>query len=336
MAYNVIRDFGTINQGRNGEIRVQLVQDGNGNPVYDIASWNGTWRNKGATYSAEGIKALRDLLRKKFGDERVDAPTDNEVEDVLPFDLPKEEEKPKFEFKKLTDHEKTVHALSSLPVNDGNYPKTATKEQLEEAIAIMEAKPTGNKTRIARCKAMLSKVTSKAQPVKEEKPVEEPKAKIKVFPTLETTDDEELPFSDVTPAKVEPKGSYEEAKEKLLKELEEKYKGDSDSEYVINGVIEACRVDEGLCGKVMDPQKSFTASFAYLFKKAKEGHCIMIGNNAGIMDKDTALKFVLEYFAMDEPKAEPKAAAATKTKAPAKRATKSTKTRKTWGKRGRK
>lgn len=335
MAYNIIENFGAINQGRSGEIRVQLVESGNGEPLYDIAVWNGNWRNKAPIYpgiSSEGIKALRDLLRERFG--KTDAPKET------PKELPKET--PKFEFKKLTEHERVVHALSSLPVNDGNYPKVATKEQLEEAITIMNGK-AGNKTRIAKCKAMLAKLT------KGEKPVEtlKPTAEIKVFPTIETTeeDDEELPFSDVTVVKTEAKAEvsdygYEDAKAKLLKELEEKFKGDSDSEYVINGVIEACLVDSDLCKKVMDPQKSFTASFAYLFKKAKEGNCIMIGNNAGIMDKDTALGFVLEYFKMDEPKAEVKATEKTKapveTKTAAKATRKATKTRKTWGKRGRK
>ena len=369
MAYNVLKTFGTIDQGRSGEIRVQLVESGNGEPLYDIAVWNGNWRNKAPIYpgiSTEGIKALRDLLRERFGKtaapkkvEVIEADETEEMEE-LPFTSSPE---PKLEFKKLTDHERVVHALTSIPVNDSNYPlNSATKEQLEEAIAIMEAKPNGNKTRLGRCKAKLATLNRQSGTVtktvtKEDKPTPAvattvtsegnlPKAVEKNTEKASETATV-ITFPKATKSepikKLTPTGehhSYEEAASKLREELK-KFKGDPDSEYVINGVLEACLVDQELVDNVCRPEKSYTKSFAYLYKKAREGHCIMIGTNAGIMDKNTALGFVIEYFGVDEsqPESTQKTKAPTETRTTTKTATTrktTTKTKKTWGKRGRK
>jgi hypothetical protein len=111
-----------------------------------------------------------------------------------------------------------------------------------------------------------------------------------------------------------------------------------DHDYVIEGVLEACATDQELLDNVMRPEKSYIGAFQYLFEKARQGYCTKVGNNVGIMDKNDALKYTIDYFNTDEEKvkakkeAEVKAreearkkAAAEKKKASGKKSTKNTK-----------
>ena len=268
------------------EIRLELNKYG-----YDLGIWSNNYRLKGTTFTAEGIDRLKALLSGELKSV-VKAPNKSAVaKSAKIIDMPKQAQSPKQKetpaaekkaaptiaaVKELTEHEKTVHALTSIPVNDGNYPiNTATAEELSEAITIMESSPDGNRTRLARCKAKLnSLINNRKKPVTKPTPV-----------TVTKQDDK----------KEEPVITYSSAEEKLRASLS-KYK-DSDSEYVINGVIEACAVDAEFAAKVMSPDKTYDKAFNYLYNLAKSGKCIMINRNCGMMDKDTALKYVLEYFA---------------------------------------
>lgn len=300
--------FGTIKQTNKIELRVQTVQWA-GSERYDIRSYNGNYGIKGVTLSKDEMLKLKDILEKLFDGEAEEAVEVKEVSTPAVAILPQN---------KQTDDEKVIHALTSIPVNDGNYPlNTATIEQLQKAIKYMEENPDGQKTRLARCKGRLHKLESKeikpllaktkvlkskkvvpikaAEDVKDnEPPVEEQKAPIIKFPKKDETQIVKLPKSDKH-------YTYEDVKEKLDKERRV-FKGDRDSEYVIDGILEACVSDQDLLDNVMRPEKSYVGAFQYFARKAKEGHCIMIGNNCGIMDADTALKYALDYFNSEDPK----------------------------------
>lgn len=328
----VLKNYGTIKQGRN-EIRVQRISY-NGKPaVYDIHVWSGDYALKGATLGTEGMKRLRDMLSAMFehGELRDHSEAPKAVEGPKTTEIPKVDkvvegpfktEAPKVEpITKTTKSSKSVkapvdsvvHGLSSLPVNDNNYPlKKATIEQIEEAIRIMEADKKGShKTRLTRCKARLNSLRKdKASEVttKVDKPEPEPKSTetTKVTASTKKADVIQFPKVDNEPVKkLAPSGehhTYEEAKAKLEAELK-RFKGDTDSEYVINGLMELANVDPEFCNNVMRPEKSYTGAMMYFANKARQGYCTRIGN-IGIMSADTALKYSIDYFNSEEEKAE--------------------------------
>lgn len=291
---------------------------------YDVATWNGSYRMKGVTFTEDGIKKLWEVMYKEFiseilDEQRVEAPKKK-----------KEAVKP--------DMDPVVHSLTSIPVNDGNYPlNKATIDQIREAITIMEDNPNGQKTRLTRCKAKLKQLEkvekAEEKPVVEE-PVEEETETEDVEEAEDVTEEDEaeevtkpeiknatketakpaqkkadiiqFPKTDNTAIKkLVPTGenhSFEEAEKKLGEELK-LFKNDPDSTYVINGVLKACAKDQELLDNVMRPEKSYKGAMQYFFNKAKEGYCTRIGN-VGIMSAETALKYAIDYFNSEDKKVE--------------------------------
>lgn len=347
--YDVIKDieytdkdfrvFGTIPQNDKYEIVVQLTKYG-----YDIRSYSGNYGVKGINLNEEEMKRLTEILGEIFDGK--------EIEPDEPKEAPRkkvaEEKKPK---------DKTVNALVSIPVNDGNYPiKTATVEQLKEAIEYMEANPEGQKTRLARCKAKLKSMqknmtftaSPKEEPTvkvddEEELPFGEPDTlKEKEEEPKETKTEKEIdkiikfPKKDTTPIKkLQPTGenhTLAEVEAKLAKE-KEMFKNDHSSQYVIDKVIEACRNDQELRDNIMRPEKSYIGAFKYFANKARQGYCMRV-DNVGVMDADTAVKYTIDYFNSDEEK--PKAPEVKAEKTPKKTATKKASPKKSvWRKGGR-
>ena len=102
------------------------------------------------------------------------------------------------------------------------------------------------------------------------------------------------------------------------------FKGDRDSEYVIDGILEHCVSDQEFLDNVMRPEKSYVGAMQYFMKKAQQGYCMRVGN-IGVMSADTALKYAIDYFnSEEEKKPEPK----TETKEETKKETKKTTTKK--------
>ena len=302
---------------------------------YDVATWNGSYRMKGVTFTEDGLKKLWEVMFKEFiaevlDEQRVEAPRKKSV-------TPK------------TDMDPVVHSLTSIPVNDGNYPLSkATIDQIREAIAYMEANPNGQKTRLTRCKAKLKQL-EKAEKAEEKPVVEESvEEETETEDVEETEEDEDVAEEDETEEvakpevknatketakpvqkkadiiqfpkadnttikKLVPTGenhSFEEVEKKLGEELK-LFKNDPDSTYVINGVLKACAEDQELLDNVMRPEKSYKGAMQYFFNKAKEGYCTRIGN-VGIMSAETALKYAIDYFNSEDKKVEPKKSEAKK------------------------
>lgn len=254
------------------ELRIQKTKFG-----IDLALWNGSFRFRGVNFTTEGIAKLHGSLLLEFPKEDT-AESIQKTETVVKTESVKVEQK---------QENKTVRSLCSLPVNDINYPvNNATIEELEEAIAYMEEHPHNNATRLTRCKSKLNSLkngTARRGRKKKEataeakvvKPVEQPKIE-------EEEDDPNVVYT------------FDDAEEKL-NSLRFKYTG-HDHKYVIDGLVEACMVDDDLVQKVMSKKKSYEKGFQYLAEQARNGRCIMIGNNCGMMDENTALELMLEYF----------------------------------------
>ena len=292
-----IKVFGKIQQGKN-EIVVQLTKYG-----YDIRLFSDSYSIKSVTLNTSETETLRDILGNIFAREPVEAPKKPINIDTITT-------------KETTEDEKIIHALTSIPVNDGNYPiKKATVNQLKAAILKMEMKPSGNKTRLTRCKAKLKQLESlKSTDKIVEKNTDEHDIATKISkltvkekiiePSKETGNIIKFPKKDTTTIKrLQPTNkhhSYEEAEAKLNKERE-MFKGDRDTEYVIDGILEACVSDQEFLDNVMRPEKSYIGAFQYFANKAREGYCMRVGNVA-VMTADTALKYAIDYFNSEEPK----------------------------------
>lgn len=335
--------FGTIQSGKN-ETRVSLSKYG-----YGIGLYGGKYIIKGVTMSEDEIVKLKEVVAEldSGSDGRVGAPKSEQTAKVAPTS------------QKAMDP--IVKSLTSIPVNDCNYPlDKATIAQLEEAISIMESDTKGkHKTRIARCKAKLTQLRRKnfkvVQPVattetadKDSDTTEEvvdndnsevtSESTSESTPSTETADSQtvkakvatgkniiQFPQKDTTQiVKLTPTGenhSYAEAEAKLNEERK-LFKGDRDSEYVIDGILELCKSDQEFLDNVMRPEKSYSGALQYFANKARQGYCIKV-DNIGIMSADTALKYAIDYFNSEEPKKpEPKTVktnTSSKTKSAAKR-----------------
>lgn len=107
-----------------------------------------------------------------------------------------------------------------------------------------------------------------------------------------------FPEPDTPKEKVVTSGNatYEDCVNKMQKEREV-FK-ESDSQYVINGILELCKVDADFRNNFMRKEKTYLGALKYFAQKAREGHAIMVDGIGAYMDCDIALAYALEYFNM--------------------------------------
>lgn len=87
--------------------------------------------------------------------------------------------------------------------------------------------------------------------------------------------------------------TYAECEAKMSAELK-KYEG-ANHEYVINGVLELCKVDKDTCNNLMRPEKTYEGCLKYMFECASKGYCFRSGN-VGTMTDDMALGLAIDYY----------------------------------------
>ena len=210
-----------------------------------------------------------------------------------------------------------VHGLCHLPATDGNYPvDKANAEQLTQAIEIMEKSDGKHATRIKACQTALNKLnkasievnstiiklaaksvlksstTPSEAEIKEDKSESEAQAKIVEFPT-----EDKRP--KIIKLKTEGSHTYEECEANL--DVEALMFRDADSQYVIEGLKELCKVDEDFRNNVMRKDKSYGGFMEYMFKAARNGYCVNYGD-VGWIDRDTGLSLAIDYYNHDEEK----------------------------------
>ena len=309
--------FGVIPSGKY-ETRITLSKYG-----YGIGLYGGKYLVKGITMSEDEIVKLKEVVAElgSGSDGRVSAPKEEPKIESDPMQTPQDVES--------TATDSIVKSLTMLPVNDCNYPlNNATISQLEEAISIMESAPNGrHKTRLNRCKAKLSQLQRKDSKIVQLKvatpttePIVETVEEVDVADSIEDASTEstdttpqtitagkniiQFPKKDTTQiVKLAPTNEHHEYSEVEAKLNEERklFRGDRDSEYVIDGILEACKSDQELLDNVMRPEKSYVGALQYFANKARQGYCIKIGD-AHMMSADTALKYSIDYFNSEEPK----------------------------------
>lgn len=157
-------------------------------------------------------------------------------------------------------------------LKDTNVKKEAPKPSKKAAVTSKTVKSTAT--------------TSKPRNEAKSQPQNSPKAKIIEFPK---------PVPDVEVKTVSGNASYEDCERKMKKELE-LFK-DADSEYVITGLLELCKVDDNFRNCVMQENKSFSGAFDYMYSQAQQGvGAYKVGARGAIMEKDTALGVCINYY----------------------------------------
>jgi len=211
--------------------------------------------------------------------------------------------------KKNEEVPEIVQSLVSLPTSDCGYASAlcnATREDLEKAIEIMQ-KGGRNATRIKACENAIKRIDNGRITETKEKVegTKENKAETKENKVEEKPKIVEFPSEDKKPKIIklvtEGDRTYGECVVKLQKEAEQ-FK-DSDSEYVIAGLIELCKVDPDFRNNLMREDKSYGGFMEYMFKAAQNGYCVKYGN-VGWLDRDTALGLAIDYYNHDSEKAE--------------------------------
>jgi hypothetical protein len=164
---------------------------------------------------------------------------------------------------------------------DGFLKDNSTHKEPSKSVKTTTSTPKSTKTTATDLKSKIEAI-SKPTP----KPQTEQKAKVIEFPK---------PVPDIDIKRVSGSATYEDCKRKMKKELD-LFK-DADSEYVINGLLELCKVDENFRNCVMQKEKSFSGAFDYMAQQARQGiGAYKVGNSGAIMEKDTALGICINYY----------------------------------------
>ena len=115
-----------------------------------------------------------------------------------------------------------------------------------------------------------------------------------------------LPKLDIEKMVTDGNATYEQCEEKI--NAEKKIYVDGDSQYVLTGILELCKVDKAFRNNVMRNDKNFAGALKYMAKMCQEGYGYK-GDNFGVMDRDMGLAHTIDYFNLKpEPKPEPKKA----------------------------
>lgn len=89
--------------------------------------------------------------------------------------------------------------------------------------------------------------------------------------------------------------TIEECIEKINKE-KEIFK-DSDSTFVLDGILEMCKVNPNFRNNFMREEKTYSGAFQYFMDLARKGYAHKF-NNVAYMDNNLALGFAMDYYNM--------------------------------------
>lgn len=273
----VLKDYGAVISRGSKELKLQMIQNADKEKRLALVSYKDGMSTR-VTDITDEAKELKRLLEDYLGYK-----TEKKTADIVPFN-------------------DTIRTLSSLPANDTNYHSTlkkATREEIELAIKTMKASDGKHATRIKYCESELAvkhretkeNKTSTISPKPTEK---KDNKKVITFPT-----EDKKP--NTIPLKSNGEHTYEECVAKLDKEAE-MFK-DPDSQYVIEGLKELCKVDADFRNNVMQEDKTYGGFMEYMYKAAQNGYCVKYGN-VGWIDRDTGLGLALDYYNADIKKME--------------------------------
>lgn len=158
----------------------------------------------------------------------------------------------------------------------------ATKEPTKSTTDLKKSSKA-NKTTSKATKSS-SKAENKVEVKAEKKEAAKGKDNIVIFPKARP---------EVKVAITEGSATYEECKAKL--EAERKVFCDSDSQFVIDGLLKMCEVNPNFRNNVMREGKSYQGAFMYFMEMAKKGYALQY-NGVTYLDNNIALGFAMDYF----------------------------------------
>lgn len=270
----VLKDVGVVIKRDSRELKLQKIKNDNKEERLALVTYKDGMSVRVMDIEEE-YKELRRLL-EDYLDYRV------QKADVVPFS-------------------DTVRTLSSLPAMDMNFKsalESATAEEIQKAIEKMEADTKGkHATRIKACKSQLDRISGVGKQMT--------MAEVMTPPTEDEEDDEDkpkyiYPSADkkpkIIPLVTEGKCTYEDCVTKFATDKEIFI--DSNSLYIIDGLLELCKVDQQFRNNVMRKDKSYGGFMEYMFNAARNGYCITYGN-VSWCDNDLSLGLAIDYFNAD-------------------------------------
>lgn len=298
----VIKDYGAVAEYGSKALRLQTIND---NRLALVSYKDGMSVN--VTDITDEAKPLKRILENYLGYKK----------SVVKATAPKVATQKKATTPKKTEDNKTIKTLTTLPFNDGNFIsalKGATDTEIKEAIDLMEKSGGRHSTRIKACNAELKRRSKGAKPTTQDAKVVDIVTKINEAMKKEQTktaaapkkeaDIISFPTEDKRPQiiKLETNGNrtYGECEVKISKEMEI-YKNDSDSMYVMEGLLELCKTDKDFRNNFMRKEKTYGGFIEYMFKAAQNGYCVRQGD-VGWIDRDTGLQLAIDYYNADTEK----------------------------------
>lgn len=290
----VLKDYGIVADHGSKVLKLQKIKDGDDNKLALVSYKDGM----GMGYydlPKDEAKQLYDLLTGYLNYKPV---TETETETEEDTEL----------FEATETKRGIIHSLTSLPTGDCSYYTTlekATREDIEQAIAIMQ-KGGRNATRIKVCENALKRLDATTKTVEKVENKADTKAETKVGKAKAEPKKEEpkivtFPTEDKKPKiikleHIDEDRTYGECVVKLKKEAE--MFTDSDSQYVIEGLLEYAKADPDFRNCLMREDKTYGGFMEYMFKAAQNGYCVKYGN-VGWLDRDLGLGLAIDYFYAD-------------------------------------
>lgn len=191
--------------------------------------------------------------------------------------------------------EKTIAYAKELSSEEGEQlrlniptteePKEEPKKEVTKASDKSKAYEEYKKAKAEKLAATVKKVTEKKATEKKPSEKAEPKKdNIVIFPKQRP---------EVKVAITDGNYTYEDCKKKL--EEERKIFCDSDSQFVIDGLLKMCEVNQNFRNNVMREDKTYGGAFKHFMEMARNGYALEY-NGVTYLDNNIALGFAMDYF----------------------------------------
>lgn len=171
-----------------------------------------------------------------------------------------------------------------------NLPTEEPKEEPKEEVKTDPDKSKSEKSKAyeeykkAKAEKLAKTVKNVTEKKPEEKKAEPKKDNIVIFPKKRP---------EVKVAITDGNFTFEDCQKKL--EEERKIFCDSDSQFVIDGLLEMCKVNQNFRNNVMRKDKTYSGAFNHFMEMARKGYALEY-NGVTYLDNNIALGFAMDYF----------------------------------------
>ncbi len=191
--------------------------------------------------------------------------------------------------------EETIAYAKELSSDEGeqltlNLPTEEPKEEPKEEVKTDPDKSKSEKSKAyeeykkAKAEKLAKTVKNVTEKKPEEKKAEAKKDNIVIFPKKRP---------EVKVAITDGNFTFEDCQKKL--EEERKIFCDSDSQFVIDGLLEMCKVNQNFRNNLMRKDKTYSGAFKHFTEMARNGYALEY-DGVTYLDNNIALGFAMDYF----------------------------------------